>query len=237
MTGQELTDRLLKRVGENPSTPRFFRQADALAAINEAQQLFVLLTLCLEAETPLALSSGVFEYDASSTAANWLVCLAIRRADGVKVQPSTLGEMAALNPLWQATTAGSAPNRYAVAGFSTLYFTPQITASVTATYARGPVALTLGGSAEIPEEYQPCLLDYAQVRLRLHQGAQLLAADVALLRQFFEAATKCAAYVRTRSLDMRYDVLPPELKLPDFSRVLKAAKKVAPMLDSKPLSE
>lgn len=231
MTGQELTDRLLKRVGEVPASPAFFRQADALAALNEAQRLFVLMTLCLEADATVTLAAGGFEVDAAASYADWLVCLAIRRAaDGKKVQPSTLGDLGARNPGWQA--ASGSPERYAVAGFSMLYFDKTAAAvALTAKYARGPVALTLVGSAEIPEEYQPCLLDYAQVRMRLHQGAQLLAADVPLLKQFFDAATKCAAYVRERSKDLRYDAQPPEVKMPDFSRVLKGlAKMPKPML-------
>lgn len=223
MTGQQLTDRLLHRLGEDAAAPRFFRQVDALTAINEAQQLFALLTLCLEAETTLAVSS--FELDARTTAPDWLACLSLRRADGTKIQPATLGDIAARDPFWQGSAGAIA--RYACAGFSTLFLHPWSTVTVTARYARGPVALTLVGSAEIPEEYQPALLDYGQVRLRLHQGAQLLAADVPLLTSYFDAVKKCAAYVRERSLDLRYDVLPPEVKMPDWSRVLGKPKKEA----------
>lgn len=223
MTGPELNSRLLKRLGEDPALPRFFTSAHAYAALNEAQQFFVLLTLCLEAEVTLPVSG--FELDARTTAANWLVCLALRRSDGTKIQPATLGAMAARDPFWQSSTG--AIQRYATAGFSTLFVSPWGVTNVTATYARGPVLISASVDPEIPEEYQPCLLDYAQVRLRLHQGAQLLAADMPLLNSFMEAVTKCAAYVRARSLDLRYDVLPPEVKMPDWSRVLgkpKAAK-------------
>ena len=237
MTGPELNARLLKRLGQDPVVPRQFSEAMAYAALNEAQQLFVLMTLCLEAEVSLPILSTAYEYDAATTAPNWLVCLAIRRSDGVKVQPSNLGEMAALNPNWQATTASSAPNRYAVAGFSKLYFTPQINGTLTATYARAPLTISSGQGPEIPEEYQPALLDYAQPRLRLHQGAQLLAADVGHLEQFFNQAKMLAGYMRRRAMDLRYDVLPMELKAPDFARVLKAVRKSAPMLDTKPATE
>lgn len=223
MTGLELTNRLLTRLGDNPASPKYFRQADALAAIREAQELFVLLTLCLEAETPIAISPGVFEYDAMAARADWLVCLSLTRGvDGKKVRPSTLGEVAAKNSQWQAT-ADVGPERYAVAGFSKLFVTPQPVAlgTLTAVYARGPVTLTLGGSAEIPEERQPCLLDYAQVRLRMSQGAQLLAADLSLLKSFFAEVEAAAAMVRERSKDRRYDVLPAEVRMPDWSRMEK----------------
>lgn len=222
MTGTELTNRLLSRLGEDPNAPRFFRAADALACLNEAQQLFVLLTLCLEAETALTVSAGVWQQDAASTAGDWLVCLAIRTAAGAKVKPATLGDFAARNQSWQAATG--TPTRYAVAGFSTLFWDQTASATLTATYARGPAALTADGAAEIPDEYQPVLLDYAQVRMRMNQGAQLLAADAGLLGKFTDAVTKCAAYVRERSNDLRYDAVPPELKMPDWSRVVKAVK-------------
>jgi hypothetical protein len=53
-----------------------------------------------------------------------------------------------------------------------------------------------------------------------------------LLRPFWAAAQEVARYTRQRSLDLRYDRIPPELDRFDLSRLLAIEKKRNPWLQT-----
>ena len=58
MTLADLQARMYRRLGEDPSNPQWWTVAEATAALNWAQRLFCLLTLCLEDQRPLDLTPG-----------------------------------------------------------------------------------------------------------------------------------------------------------------------------------
>lgn len=236
MTGAQLVQRTQEQIGEivqstDPSV--FYNTTETLAAINSVQRLFCLLTLCLETSGTLAVVNPNNFYRVLDTFTDWILPLRVRRADGVKVKPSTLTELDALDPDWQ-TSVGT-PERYACLGFDlfAVYKKPTVSANLTVTYARGPVALTTGGTPEIPEEYHASLVDGAVPILRAKEGADELQKVIGRFGVFLAAATKHAAFVKQRNLSLRYDRVPFELERFDRSKLMQLAIKRprAPMIE------
>lgn len=237
MTAAQLTQRLLEQVGEivQPGEiPTYYNSTAALDALNVAQRLFCLLTLCLETTGTLVVSSSTNWYKALTTFNDWLTPLRIRReSDGVKLEPARLSDLDALDPAWQAATG--TVERYACLGFDLIatYRKPASgTVNLTCTYAKSPAVMT-SGSPEIPEEYHACLVDGALPILRAMEGAQELAKVLDRFDRFMAAAAKLGAYVRQRNLGLRYDRVPFELETFDRSKLVKLAIKrvAAPMLE------
>lgn len=219
MTAAEIEDRIWERVDDNPDAPATCTAAEVLAAINEGQELFALLTLCIERTVSVTLTAGAAWGDVRSVLGDFLCPLQIAVA-GTKVRPATLAELDAWNSDWQAT-AGT-PERYATLGFNLFAVTPHpaIDTAASFTYAAAPVALVGDDFPEIPEEYHPALIDYGVYRVRLKEGAQGLKRGMANLQRFLESARECGDYVRARSRAARYDTLPFELALFDRSRLI-----------------
>jgi hypothetical protein len=147
-----------------------------------------------------------------------------------KLQPGALHQFAALDNGWYGR-AGR-PTRYSVVGFGLLTFDRQPDEQWTAliTYARMPVSLVEDtDSPEIPEPDHETLIDFAVGFLRIREGGQELQNEAPRLQAFLSAVQKRATQVRMRSLAQRYDHQPPEIKMPDLSRVLR----VRPDLQSK----
>lgn len=228
MTGLELRDRLLERAGENPAQPGFYTAQQALDALNAAQRLFVLLTLCLETTGTLPLAANTSFYHLLPTFADFLLPLRVRvaGAGGAKLEPCRLEDMAALDVSWPA--AAGTPSKYALLGFDLLaiYKRPGATGtSLSVTYARCPVTLTAGSSPEIPEEDHEALILAGVPILRMAEGGQEFTKTLPLFREFLRIADKRANYVRTRSLAQRYDRVPSEIARYDVSRLLDLAMK------------
>jgi hypothetical protein len=140
-----------------------------------------------------------------------------------KLQPGALHQFAALNNAWYGTTG--MPERYNVMGFGLLVFDKQPDDEYTAmvTYARMPVALVNNtDSPEIPEPDHQCLVDFAVGFPRIREGGQELQAEAPSLQGFLSAVQKRATQMRMRSLAQRYDRQPPEITMPDLSRLLRA---------------
>jgi hypothetical protein len=142
-----------------------------------------------------------------------------------------LSELDALDAGWQSS-AGD-PERYSLAGLDLLAIYNQLAAggSLTLIYAAAPARLTGDGDVpEIPANYHEDLVAGAIPLLRLAEGGQEMAKALPGLRRLFDAAAKLGAYVRQRSLDLRYDRLPAELDRYDLSRLLAIEKRRTPWL-------
>lgn len=221
MTHSELRSRTLERLGEEADGLGYFTAQDATDGLNWAQRLMALLTLCLETTQDFTLTAATCWHDVRATLSDWLLPLRVEYA-GAKVRPARLSELDALNASWQA--AAGDPERYACLGADPVLLAVyrQLAAggTLSITYARVPAAIEINGSPEIPEEYQPLLIDAAVPYCRMKEGGQEMGKVQPLLRRFLDGAAKLGRYTRARSLDLRYDRLPPEIERFDLSRLL-----------------
>jgi len=226
VTGEDLYERLLKRLDEDAVSPVFYSVSEAMWALSAAERLFVLLTLCLEKTDDLVLTAGVCHYRLLNSFSDFLLPLRVRvsGSSGGRVRPMRLGDLDALNPAWQAT-AGT-PERYACVGFDhfSVYKQPASSGvSLDVTYARCPVTLVTTSSPEIPEEYHPSLLDAAIPLLRMKEGGQEFTKSLRFFDRFLQAAGKMGAYVRARNQAAQYDREPPDLARMDLSKLVQRA--------------
>jgi len=227
VTVADIAGRIITRIDDNPAAPvsvvvgsgttvgGVVVADEVLAAINEGQQLAALLTLCFQKTVAFSLS-GCW-YTPRSTLTDFLVPLRITVA-GVRLRPSTIGELDGWNPAWQAT-AGTAA-RYCTLGSNLLAVTPQQTATAQFTYAYSPAALGANDTPAIPASYHQDLVEYGVYRCRLKEGAQQLARGLGNLNTFLDSMSGLADYVRARSRAARYDVEPFELALFDRSELI-----------------
>lgn len=79
----DLQTRLLARVDEDPANPAYYTAAEAAAALNWAQRLFALLTLCLETVRPFRLTPNVRFYHMLQIWPDWIAPLRVRYAADV----------------------------------------------------------------------------------------------------------------------------------------------------------
>lgn len=231
MTHAELRTRTLERLGEEAAAPAYFTAQDATDGLNWAQRLMVLLTLCLETTQNFTLSAATCWHDVRATRSDWLLPLRVEYGS-TKVRPARLADLDALDAAWQASPGD--PERYACLGIEPVLLAVyrQLAAggTLSLTYARVPAAIETAGAPEIPEEYQPLLIDAAQAYCRLKEGGQEMGKVQPLLRRFLDGAAKLGRYVRARSLDLRYDRLPPEIERFDVSRLLPPTGGTKPWL-------
>jgi hypothetical protein len=221
-----LKSQTLERLGEDPTKPSYYTTADVTAALNRAQRLFVLLTLCLENSTTLALTANTTYYSPRATITDWFLPLraTITAGTNPKIRPATVGELRARSATWEADIG--APTHYGSLGIDLLFFWPRPNAggtSVDLTYAAQPTRMVADADTpDIPEAHHSVLMDYAIPWSRLKEGGQELAKAVRHhLPRFHAAAQQLGDYVRRRSLDLRYDTLPFELARYDASRLLE----------------
>src|ERR1035441_1423749 len=117
MTTTDIAARIITRIddgaGDQTSTPGSTTAAEVLDAINEGEQLFCLLTLCLESTVTLPLSGATTFIQYRSSIPDFLAPLRLV-ANGARLRPATLADHDADNPAWQVT-AGMAP-RYTMLG-------------------------------------------------------------------------------------------------------------------------
>jgi hypothetical protein len=146
-----------------------------------------------------------------------------------RVRPATLAELDALDASWQNAT-GTGVQRYGVRGFNLAYFYPALTAAgkLDFTYAAMPRAMAVDADEpEIPAENHAALIDYAVYELPAFQwGGEYLVKGTPFIERFFDEAVKAAAYVRARSLALRYDTAPFEITAKDRSRWIKKLARV-----------
>lgn len=226
MTAGDAIARVQERLDEDPSktSPTYYPDSEVMAALNEAQRFFVLLTLCLETTLGWTLDASETFYSMRGTFQDWLLPLRIMLPTGARVRPARLAELDALDSGWQANVgaSGTTPARYVSLGFDFLGVYPQAGVggvNVNVTYARAPVEMmAMTDVPEIPEDYHPALCDYAIPRLRLKEGGQEFQKSQVYHQRFMSEAARMAAFVRERNLALRYDNLPFELRRMDRSK-------------------
>ena len=214
----------------NDPTPTFYPVAESVAALNEAQRLFCLLTLVLEKTAVWSMPAATAFFHLLSVFADMIVPLRIMDATGAKIRPVRLDDLAALDSQWPAVAG--APKRYARLGADLLAIYPQPTAAtiIQVTYARSPATLAADTDVpEIPVEYHPELVNYAINRLRQVEGAEQLARTMPLLNSYLDAAQACGAYVEAKNRGGQMDVTPFELQSYDRSQLLDVRKDLVPL--------
>lgn len=224
---QDMTGRVSQRLAEGAIGPTFYPLAEITAALNEAQRFFCLLTLALETTAawtvPSFTSNGsVPFFHMLQYFTDWIVPLRITTASGLKVRPTGIDQLAALDSQWW--NSPGTPYRYATLGadFLALYQQFAGAGTLNVTYARAPVALVSATDVpEIPVSYHPFLVDYGIYRCRQVEGGQEFEKSLTYLDSFLEGAGKYAKFMRARNMGARYDKLPFELEAFDRSKLLK----------------
>lgn len=225
MTVAELEARLFRRLNESSTKPVYYTGAEALAALNEAQRVFTLLTLCLESETSLPVLPGVAFYSLLPLVPNWLLPLRVRIAGtgGKKLSPARLDELDAADPGWNAKIG--VPARYLLLGFDLLVVAPTNAVALDLVFARCPALLTSPAQVpEIPEVYHASLVDYAIPALRAKEGGAEFVTSLSYFERFLADAAKLGAYIRARNQAAGYDRWPFELDAYDRSKLVVAMK-------------
>jgi hypothetical protein len=189
-------------------------------ALNEAQRLFCLLSLCLEATATFTLTGGLTFYHFQTQFKDWLVPRRIRNSLGQRLRANRLIELDAVSGTWQ--NAVGTPVRYSLNGFdfAAIYPTPPADDYLTVTYVRSPVSLALQTDVpEIRENSHYALANFAAYTLRTPEGGQELAKFAGYLNDFLDEAQAVAKLVRAKNLDADYEMLPFELANIDRSRL------------------
>jgi hypothetical protein len=214
----DMADRCQQRLHEDPAvtTPVYYPFPLALSALNRAQRLFVLLTLCLETTVTFEADGETF-FNMRNFFADWMLPLRVSTVGGARVRPSRLAELDALDSAWQANPGPT--TRYGALGFDFFFVYPQQAMPLVVTYAQAPPAMVQETDVPaIDEQYHPALIDFAIPWLRLNEGGQEFQKSLPYLKRFFAEADKEAEYVRQRNLAARYDSLPYELRRLDRSK-------------------
>ena len=212
MTTGELISRTLRDCGEAAGSPVFYQRHEVLDALNEAQRLFCLATLCLEADASLNLAANTSFYYLIPNFPKFLVPLRVTVANtGAKVRPASLGSFDSLSETW-LTDAGD-PKYYDVVGADLLAITPRpetTGTTLTIHYASAPDPLVADADVpQIPEEHHPTLVEYAVARLRAKEGGQEFLKAAPRFGNFLRGAARMAEAVRKRT-GGRYDRQPFE---------------------------
>lgn len=212
--------RAQQRLNEDPAvtTPVYYPAVEVLSALNRAQRMFVLLTLCLETTVDF-LATGATFYNMRESFPDWMLPLRISTVGGVRVRPSRLADLDAMDCGWEAN--GGQTSRYAALGFDFLALYQQMTMALVITYAQAPPAMAqLTDRPAINEDYHPALIDFAIAWLRMKEGGQEFQKALVYLTRFFAEADREARYVRQRNLAARYDNLPFEMRRLDRSKFM-----------------
>ena len=222
--------------GGNQGGPTFYPTAEIIAALNEANRFFCLLTLGLEKTVPWAVAPGTTFFHMLDLFSDWIVPLRITSDAGAKVRPARLEDLVSLEPQWVASPG--APARYTHVGADLVGIYKQPTAAGTilsVNYARAPLTLALAGDVpEIPAEYHPKLVEYAIYRCRQAEGADEFAKALPALATFLDGASHYASYVRARNRGSQYDAVPFELESFDTSQLLKLRADLVPTRPREP---
>lgn len=217
----DMRTRAQQRLNELSGT--YYPTSQIDAALNEAQRVFVLLTLCLEKTPTFPLTAGTTFYSMRSTYPDWILPLRVTSTAGAKIWPSELEDLDSLDDGWQASPG--APSRYVSLGFDFFAVYPQPAApgtSVNITYACAPTPMVGDeDTPQIQEVYHPALVDYGIYRCRAGEGAQEFAKTMFHFNRFLDEAEKEADYVRARNIGGGYDILPFELARFDRSKVAR----------------
>ena len=229
-----ITTRVTARLNEAASGPVFYPLDEQIAAVNEGERLFCLLSLALETTLPWTVPANTTWTHMLGVFPDWIVPLRLSTVTGAKVRPSRLEELGALDSGWLNSPINSPglATRYVALGADLvgLYGQPDYSGLVLNwTYARAPVPLVNPDDVpEIPAEYHPRLIEYGIYRLRQVESGQELEKALTCFNSFLDGAKRYAAYVRSRNLGARYDHVPPEDEFFDRSKLLRLRPDLVP---------
>lgn len=220
MTAAEIFGRVAKLVDDTiaSGTPAldniYWTAQEQYCALNEAEAMFALMTLCLESSGTLPLAAARCFYGVRGYLPGFLLPLRIS-VGGAKLQPARLTDLDARYFAWPDTPG--TPAKYMQLGLNLLAIVPQPagTSSAAVIFAREPVVITTASQTpEIPPEYHLALVKYSAYYLLQKRGGQYLKLAVTLWKQFLADAGQCADYVRQRNRARQYDNEPAEFRLP-----------------------
>lgn len=212
MTFSAMRTEVLRRLGENPSTPVWYTAAEAGEALNEAHRLFALAALSVEKTATIALPAATPILASRPLLAAMLAPLRIYTAAGSRVRPASLETLAGRDSRF--LNAEDEPRFYALVG-GLLIVTPQPAAplDLSVTYAASPTDMAADSSTpEIPDEDHGALIERAFYTLvSVKEGASRRTEAEPAQQAFVRAVEARAALVRSRALSMDYDTQPFEL--------------------------
>lgn len=228
MTLSQLQTMVLDRLGEDPSNPVFHTLGDVTRAINDAYATFAFLTLCVTKTANLTMTGQ--PYVALPT--DWIVPFRVF-SGASRVQPAPMTHLSALNSKWQQVTG--APKQYAVAGPSLIATSPVAAngSVLSVQYAAMPVGLANGSDVPVINAiYHEVLTDLAVPLRRLKEGGQELQQNLPDLQRFLTAVSQESGHVMSRAIAQRYDTLPREWKMGDWSKALSKLFMKVPVNDA-----
>ena len=229
----ELRQRVLERLDDDGTYYSIdFGEVDR--ALNAAQNIFALLTLCNEKTVAFSLLGGQTFYTIRNNITDYIVPLRVTMVNtGTRLRPITIHQLdGRFGSAWRATTG--TPTHYVAMGYDLLAVYPQPAGgtAINITYAAAPSQLGAADQLfEIPAEQQVHLVDFAIWWLRLKEGGEELQTATQYLQRFIEAADKYGQFVRRRSYGQRYDNVPFDLASFDRGRLaieLTAAQRPKP---------
>jgi hypothetical protein len=236
----DLQTRVLERLDEDPSHPAYYTLGEVAAALNWAQRLYVLITLCNETTAPFQLEPGVQWYHMQTVFPDWFMPLRIRYSNTLrfagnvasygyldapmkvtKLHPVTITDMNARSSAW--LTDQNNPQFYGNLKNDLLFFDAipvEPAPELLFTYVQLPAKMLAPTDVpDIPAPDHPALIAGALALLRLKEGGQEMQKASVLFGRFLDAAKRRAALVKARNLAEKYDNLPFELEHFDLSSV------------------
>lgn len=235
MTVAQIQDRILSRlaeVDENRNVDaRFYSPSEVLAKINEGQQLFALLTLCLEKTSSYTLAANTTFSHLLSSLTDFVLPLKVRiNSSGARLTPNTLTELDAVDTSWQKSSG--TPERYNLTGLDlfAVYKQPTSGTALDITHAYAPARMdSTDDTPEIPAEYHMALADYGFHALRVKEGGEEFIRSLDYLDRFLDDADQCSRFVRERMVAQGYDHLPFEVRAFDRSRLHRLRRRLPRM--------
>lgn len=212
MTGADLITATLQRLDQPIDGSGYYTRPQVLSALVAAQELWALLTFCVQRTQAITVQAQQHHYQALSLFPDWIAPLRVRCA-GVKLHPGRLQDFDALGLDWQSLRGN--PQLYACLGFDLLIFAPvpqDTTAVAEVTYAACPDAFTETTSPTIPAEDHAALIDFALVWPRCTEGGQEFTQTAPRFDAFLAAAEARAEKVREQFRAWAYDRMPTELQ-------------------------
>lgn len=219
-TALELANRVYERIDDDGT---YYTTEEVFRALNAAQNLWCLLTLCNERTQGFTLPAATTFFTPTTYFTDYIVPLRVTvTSSGARLRPITVHQLdARYGAAWRATVG--TPTHYVAMGYDLFAVYPQPAAplGLTVVYAASPVAVTNFNSlfSDIPAEQQIHLVDFAIWWLRLKEGGEEMASASQYLQRFVEAAEKYGQFVRRRSAGQRYDVVPFDLSSFDRGRL------------------
>jgi hypothetical protein len=192
----------------NDSTGTYYPQA--LGALNEAQRLFALLSLCLETSATFTLAAGTLGYNVLTQIPGFILPQRTYNSAGEQLRPSTVAELEALDANWMSTPG--LPQRYVFRGLDFLMVYPQPAAADTLVIAHSRCPAMLAANGDVPEiraASQYALANYAAWALRQPEGGQEFAKFAGYLKEFMAEAKKVGDLVRERNKDKGFETVGP----------------------------